>query len=297
MLVQSCLAAMPYYLMQTLCIPDTIIDRLKVIMNQFLWQGCTEKGVRWCGWDKICRPFEEGSLNIRKMEDMQEAFLFKTWFRLRRGNTLWAAFMLRKYCAASPIQIVRELQGDSAKWKYLLRIRDKVEEKLHWQLGKGDISFWRDSWLPNGKLQIQGRIHDERKVSDFWSNGTWDLNLLQNKGIPRAAVDEICQLQIFEDHENSLLWKGPSSCFFSTTAAWNDIRERETLAPPSNLLWHSSFPKKVAFFTWRSLHGWVSSDEIIKRKGLHLASQCYCGCKVEENIHHIFISSTVAREV
>lgn len=45
-LIQNTLATIPSYLMQSLRIPAAVIDRIEKILNQFLWQGGSDKGVK-----------------------------------------------------------------------------------------------------------------------------------------------------------------------------------------------------------------------------------------------------------
>lgn len=39
-------------------------------------------------------------------------------------------------------------------WKAMLSVREQVEEHLIWDIREGNISFWYDSWLPSGKLEL-----------------------------------------------------------------------------------------------------------------------------------------------
>lgn len=59
-LIQTTLTALPLYIMQSVCIPSTVLERLKVIINQFLWQGNSVAGTNWCSWDRLCGKYEEG---------------------------------------------------------------------------------------------------------------------------------------------------------------------------------------------------------------------------------------------
>lgn len=59
-------------------IPRKIMRQVESIMDHFLWAGpdLTRKMHPIC-WDAICKPLEEGGLNIRKVKEMNEACILK----------------------------------------------------------------------------------------------------------------------------------------------------------------------------------------------------------------------------
>lgn len=67
-LIKSVLAALPLYNLSFLKLPRTIEKHLISLFSQFLWGGKEgERKVAWVGWDKICKPVEEGGLGIRDL--------------------------------------------------------------------------------------------------------------------------------------------------------------------------------------------------------------------------------------
>ncbi|KAI3446926.1 hypothetical protein Pfo_003591 [Paulownia fortunei] len=88
-----------------------------------------------------------GGLNIQKLADLVQAFSFKLWWRFKEQRSFWSKFMDAKYYGGFHPTDARAMPNDSLVWKRLVRIRDKVEPHLSWQVGMGRISFSKDNWI------------------------------------------------------------------------------------------------------------------------------------------------------
>lgn len=49
-------------------------------------------------WNNLCYPLEEGSLSVRRFNDISKAFVVKLWWRSRQSSSLWVHFLHAKYC-------------------------------------------------------------------------------------------------------------------------------------------------------------------------------------------------------
>ncbi|GAA0171131.1 hypothetical protein LIER_25238 [Lithospermum erythrorhizon] len=52
----------------------------------------------------------------------------------------------------------------------------------------------------------------------------------------------------------------------------------------------------MSFLVWRLLQGWLPADEIMMKRGIAIASKCYC-CAQVETLEHIFLTNPIAKQV
>ncbi|GAA0164583.1 hypothetical protein LIER_20179 [Lithospermum erythrorhizon] len=239
-LIQSVLSTLPFYNLQVLKMPIQVRDRIFKLFNKFLWSKSP-----WCSWHKMCKPYEEGGLNFRALDDIFTASMIKAWYRLREGKRTWSKFMLAKYCKLRHPSIAKVLNPHSRLWKNLTGVRDIAEQHITWGIGKGDCDFFLDSWLPSGP------INENAKrgicISEFWRNGDWDnQKLLLN--VSSSQLQEITSLKIHLDSEDCILWKLSNNSDFTFKSAWELIRRHQELSSLYGLIWHSSIPKKSVFY-------------------------------------------------
>ncbi|GAA0180912.1 hypothetical protein LIER_30172 [Lithospermum erythrorhizon] len=142
------------------------------LINHFLWGK-----IHWCSWPKLCAPYAEGGLNFRSFEDLYPAATFKVWFRLRENETA-LKFMLSRYCRLRHPSKAKVNDHYSKLWKRISAVREEAEAQITWNLGKGEIDFWIDPWLPSGPINPNAKFGT--KVKEFWDNGHWNLDKLQN---------------------------------------------------------------------------------------------------------------------
>lgn len=60
----------------------------------------------------------------------------------------------------------------------------KVEDKIWWKIGKGEISFWFDNWSNLGPLYTMlddVNVCQNIKVNEVLRHGKWDWNSLEHQ--------------------------------------------------------------------------------------------------------------------
>lgn len=146
---------MSIYILQVFKPPIIVIRITKSIMARFLW-GTTEanKKIHWTKWINVCKPFSDGGINIRSLSDMCEAFACKLWFSFRAQSSIWAEFLLHRYCKGKDPTVTIIYVSDSPSWKKMIQIRAKAQALIFWKLGEGVISFWFDNWTHLGPLHL-----------------------------------------------------------------------------------------------------------------------------------------------
>ncbi|KAI3473497.1 hypothetical protein Pfo_031457, partial [Paulownia fortunei] len=252
-------------------IPKMVIHTIEQIMARFFW-GSTgaQKRMHWTSWNTICSPVEESGLGIRKIEHVVKAFSLKLWWRFRTTTSLWASYMLQKYCRGFFPGKVKLSVHDSPIWKRLCGVRNEAQDNMFWTLGDGEVSFWHDHWMGEGPLIV---FRGEEQHG-------------HERSAPRHLVDLICGVSISCDRRDTAVWKLTTHGDFSIASAWESMRQgRGPYLTPT-----------MSVFLWRLAHDWIPADFRLQRKGLQLASKCQC-CSSLESIQHIFISGDCAKEV
>ncbi|PKU67000.1 Putative ribonuclease H protein [Dendrobium catenatum] len=98
-LIKHVLCSIHIYLLHTLALTVNVSRRLEVLFNKFLW-GSKEgsNALIWGSWKNYYGTTEEGKLGFKTIKDMAIAFNLKLWYNFRAKKSLWAKFMVTKYC-------------------------------------------------------------------------------------------------------------------------------------------------------------------------------------------------------
>lgn len=92
------------------------------------------------------------------------------------------------------------------------------------------------------------------------------------------------------------IWKPASNGVFTTKSAWEILRHKNPTAVTLDKCWHDRVPVTIYIFWWKILHNWLPVEEILREKGIQLASKCQC-CKARETIHHVLIENDEVQRV
>ena len=297
-LIQSVLSSMPLHLLQVVLPPLMVTEQIEGLFSKFFW-GTTEtqRKLHWTKWHNISQPREEGGLGVRKFNDVASAFSLKLWWRFRSQSSLWANFLLHKYCGGKFPSMSKVSIHDSPTWKRLCRIQTTAEEHIFWSLGNGVISFWHDHWLHEGSLQdlLHSEVSSPEPVSWYWQQNNWDLSKL-SMVLPPYICQIVAATPINYGHKDQPLWKPSADGSFSLKSAWHLIREKGQRQVLYKKLWSPVILPTISIFLWRLLKDWIPTDDRMQRKGFSLASKCWC-CEDSETFQHLFFSSCKAKAV
>ncbi|XP_073051343.1 uncharacterized protein [Primulina eburnea] len=297
-LLRSVLLSVPLYMFQVVQPPLAVMERLEKVFNGFLWGSRPlDKKWHWARWSRACLPVSEGGLGFRRLKDIVENFSIKLWFRYRQGSSLWAKFMMRKYCQLVHPASVSSAGFISPTWRRLLKIRPRAESGIRWRVGMGDINFWDDIWCGEVPLTSQLPVRGDRgvRVSHFISDGVWEFDFLCSV-VPPSVAETIALIPIALGEPDLSIWVHSSDGVFSLKSAWELVRLRDQVSDIFTPCWGSWLRPTMSFFLWRFWHQWLPVDDVLQRRGFELASKCQC-CEMPETFAHIFIDSPIARSV
>jgi hypothetical protein len=84
--------------MSSFLIPKGVYDIMEKMICNFWWGSTTDtQKIHWIKWDRICKPKENGGLEIRDLRIFNIALLRKWWWRIRNEKeSLWYKVLERK---------------------------------------------------------------------------------------------------------------------------------------------------------------------------------------------------------
>ncbi|KZV53735.1 hypothetical protein F511_00001 [Dorcoceras hygrometricum] len=103
-------------------------------------------------------------------------------------------------------------------------------------------------------------------------------------------LDQVLLTPISPYLDDRLIWKPSSHGNFTTRSAWELIRLRNTPRDIYTACWSKILSPTMSLFAWRWTQRKIPTDDILKSRGVPLASKCQC-CDHEESLEHLFFSS------
>ncbi|XP_060190555.1 uncharacterized protein LOC132619775 [Lycium barbarum] len=177
-LISNVLQSMPLHILSTMSPPIGVIRHIRRLLARFFWNYKSDTRCRhWIKWEAACLPKEEGVLGFRSVFEMSNSLFCKLGWNLRTKPSLWASFMINKYCKKLH-PLIAITRGGSCTWKKMILVRDLVEHQIWWQIRQGDASFEFDNWTSLGALYHvveENHTEEEIEVKQFSSGGEWDL--------------------------------------------------------------------------------------------------------------------------
>lgn len=152
-LIKHVLLALYVHLLAVIHPPVSVLNQIERMLNRFFWGGTNEvKKYHWASWENLGIPYEEGGADFRRIQDICKAFTTKQWWNLRAKYFLWSELVLAKYCQR--IHPVRKkwYSGHSHSWNAMCKIKEDMDQRILWKVGRGEVSLWYDNWTKLGAL-------------------------------------------------------------------------------------------------------------------------------------------------
>lgn len=153
-LIRHVLQSLSLYNVVAFDLPKTVLHRIDAIYSNFLWGDIDNKHkYHLINWKNCYFRTQEGGIGVRNLDDLNEAFAMKLWWRFRTSTTLWANFVKFKYASKiHPIDCVYKV-GVSFSCLRILRANYSIEANMKWIIGKGEFNFLKEYWVLDGKLE------------------------------------------------------------------------------------------------------------------------------------------------
>ncbi|GAV87454.1 LOW QUALITY PROTEIN: zf-RVT domain-containing protein, partial [Cephalotus follicularis] len=254
---------------------STLLD-CERIMRNYLWAGSTAMKQSKVSWAQVCKPKEEGGLDLRRPSECNKAAMLRLIWEIL-ANTL-----------------------SLVTWKRLLGLRPLVSANLVYTIGHNSSwSLWYDPWfqdtplfprLGDRAIYDSGMPHDP-SLSEVLhdTNWNWPTHVWQLRDIIHSCTN------IPIGQRDSIGWRSAGGAF-SFKLAWESFRLSAPTVP-AKVVWYSEAIRKHSFCFWltfRKVH--LTLDKL---HGFGVVQQIICpfGCGQQETLDHLFFYCAYTKTV
>lgn len=147
-------------------LPGETTKQIESLFARFLWAGQDmSRKLHAMSWEKICKPHNEGGLNLRRVKEMNMASTIKQiWWIVTYKPSLWVRWVHTKILKQESIWTIRPSLDCSWVWRRICQIREQMQPHVSHLLGNGQCTkLWLEPWHPGGVLI---HIYGERLYHD-----------------------------------------------------------------------------------------------------------------------------------
>ncbi|KAL5785608.1 hypothetical protein ACOSQ2_008000 [Xanthoceras sorbifolium] len=295
-LIKAVTAAIPFYSMQTIKLPNDMCCRLDKVNRDFLWGHTVDKKtIHLVNWRTVCTPKGNGGLGIKSTKLMNQSLLAKAGWRILQGDKgVWSQLLTCKYLNNANLLT----PGDSDKsvcsntWKGIKFGAKLLSSGINWRIGNGNsVHFWTDVWASDcGSLANHAAValNDtllSEKVKDYVVEAGWNLRKLATV-LPWNIIHKITKIHI-GNIPDKIIWGGCSKGNFSVKTAYNLMLDSDSPSWQWNFIWKMKLPPKVLTFLWSLLHEKILTNDHRRARCLTTDSSCPRCFSGLESIDHL----------
>jgi hypothetical protein len=156
-LIQTCLASIPIYLLSFFRFPKWALQLINTQLANCMWNDEEgHKKIHLANWPSICMKKDYGGLGIPNLQDLNVC-LIGSWIRryINGEGSLWKRVIDAKYNTKNPNILWCQDTHPSVFWKGVMWAARAVRFGYKWLVGDGkSIKFWEDSWYGNAPLAV-----------------------------------------------------------------------------------------------------------------------------------------------
>ncbi|KAF6154879.1 hypothetical protein GIB67_018316 [Kingdonia uniflora] len=274
-LIQSVLSSISIFSMGIYKWPTSVIKEGERILQNFLWSGELEyKKACVVTWDKVCKPFKEGGINLRWLKKISQSLMMKLTWNFLNPKDEWAKFMQAKFIVKA--RNFSTITKGSSIWVGVRGALEDVSAHSGWVIGDGDcINLWHDNWC--SPLSLKEMINDDAipwsdqkaKVSYIIIEGRWSIPNNLQLIFDRFGVD-IHRIKINHHKPDKRVWKPDLIGKFSVKDAFKSIRNKGQPNWWFKFLFRRAIHLRLSMWGWRLCHGKLPTDDNVQKKGITL---------------------------
>ncbi|KAJ8767189.1 hypothetical protein K2173_013586 [Erythroxylum novogranatense] len=275
---------------------------MEQLCRNFLWghQSGTRK-LHLISWDTITQPLASGGLGVRRLRELNEAFLAKLcWGLLSDREALWSQVLIHKYemAGASRLKFKATHQA-SWLWHAICDVWEKVVGGIGWSIGSGQqVKFWTDLWTASASplLELASEEVPEEarnRCVDYYADRDrgWIWEYFQHI-LPMSSLLHIAAIPTPSDDRGADLpiWRLTSNGNFSIKSAYGLLTRDCTQEEKDiwRVVWKWKGPERVKTFLWLLSHGKLLTNEVRLRRNLAPSASCpLCQDHTESILHAI----------
>jgi hypothetical protein len=141
--------SLPMFPMCSLKVPITIFIHFEKSGKQFLWADKEDKiqGKCLANWDMVCRPKDQGGLNVINLRIHNKALMMKNLHKFYNNHDVPWVHLLKQAHYSNGLAPHACSPKGSFWWKDCMKHIDLFREHTICSAHKGDsILFWKDLW-------------------------------------------------------------------------------------------------------------------------------------------------------
>lgn len=151
------------------------------------------------GYDKLCRPKNEGDIGMRDLEYIIKASILKQAWKFLAGNTQWAVWTKAKYLKVENFWSINADNNSSCICKNIIKHRDILSQSVERQVERIEhTSIWFDPRLQGDNfINLYGwdtySTYGSRDhvVSKITVNGKWNTSKLPEANCIKKKLEYI----------------------------------------------------------------------------------------------------------
>ncbi|XP_026396710.1 uncharacterized protein LOC113291389 [Papaver somniferum] len=285
-LVKSVLCSLSIYNMSVYRWPSSVIKICEKLIRNFLWtrDGDIRK-FKTLSWKKVCTPYEEGGLGIKRLKVVNQSLLMKLMCRILNSYEEWALFLSAKFQNRYGQWTSNWRQ--STIWKGLKWAWNALKDDIRWKIGDGShISVWFDIWLgENPLINDIGYIDYVKqniglKVNALLSEGQWNIPVELQSFISNHIFPTV------HGGGDIRLWNAGKNGTFSTHSVVERIRYHEPVLSWTKYVWKHFIHPSIAINVWKLQQEVYVDDTIMVKRGFEIVSICCICCADQDNMNH-----------
>ena len=161
-----------------------------------------------------------------------------------------------------------------------------------WQIGEGNISVFRDPWLPRPSLfrpiTLPNSAFTDLRVADLIDNRMWNLAKLNDTFWP-VDVDVIRSIPLsFGDSGDILIWHYEENALNQKFSAFGSGQSGKAVW--WKRLWNLKMPSKAKHFMQRAFNNIIPTTLNLTNRGVSFSKSCSrCGAASESVDHALSV--------
>jgi hypothetical protein len=288
---------MPSHTLAYIKAPKWFHNEINKRRRAYFWTGQKSATGAQCkvAWDTVCRPTEEGGLNIKNLEIQNTCLLLKFIHKLHTSNRSSWAKWIKTYVYKGHKRLGDKLSVCSSSWRSLMPLIQLYRDLTWVTIGDGTSTcFWLDSWIGKKPLSIQypalfSHVQNPNiTVAESCTELGWQIRLrhLTSLRAENELLNRLEQISLREEPDERYMRFGPDKKFL-VKGCYHALNFGGTTIPGHKEVWDSWAPKKCKIFAWLDLHNRLNTRARLARRGIIEDTNCPFDCQTEEILTHL----------
>ena len=308
-LIKTCLASIPVYLLSFIKFPKWALQLINTHMANCLWGDEVDKHrYHLVNWETVSMSKDFGGLGIPNLRDLNMCLL-GSWLRRYQesGGKMWRQLLDFKYNASDPNIFHTSSRGASNFVKGVMWAANAAKMGFMWKIGNGQkVKFWEDNWLDTSRLAFQfWKLYEivnkkSHTVSEVWDGSTLKCSFRRTVSEQRwndwLEVVQLASTITFSFEEDALIWCFASNGTYSSQSLYRIINFRGIIPVHVSAIWSLKIPPRVHFFLWLlAKNKLLTRDNLNIRKKLDDVNCLFCS--ENESAHNLFFHCVVSKHI